>query len=131
MSTLKADTIQSTGGGAATLTKQAAAKGFLHANQSTPEIENSFNVSSLTDRATGRTRANFTNGFTDDKFIMATTGKYPTGGTDGYWSCISDDTGNGTNTSTRANMAQTYGRNDDEFFWDSQDQHSVFHGDLA
>ena len=29
MSTLKADTIQSTGGGAATLTKQTAAKHFL------------------------------------------------------------------------------------------------------
>ena len=28
MSTLKADTIQSTGGGAATLTKQSAAKAF-------------------------------------------------------------------------------------------------------
>ena len=30
MSTLKADTIQSTGGGAATLTKQSAAKAFVN-----------------------------------------------------------------------------------------------------
>ena len=50
-STLKADTIQSTGGGAATLTKQSAAKAWVNFNTvpSTPAIPGSFNVSSLTD----------------------------------------------------------------------------------
>jgi hypothetical protein len=48
MSTLKADTIQSTGGGAATLTKQAAAKAhwlFEQANSNTLTV--SLNVSAI------------------------------------------------------------------------------------
>ena len=49
MSTLKADTIQSTGGGAATLTKQQAAKHFVWFDGNTSNaIENSFNNSSVT-----------------------------------------------------------------------------------
>jgi len=54
MSTLKADTIQSTGGGAATLTKQQATKAFFNINASTPAIIDSLNASSLTDNATGK-----------------------------------------------------------------------------
>ncbi len=54
MSTLKADTIQSTGGGAVTLTKQAAAKVFIWFDGNTTNaIENSLNISSSTDSATG------------------------------------------------------------------------------
>ena len=51
MSTLKADTIQSTGGGAVTLTKQSAAKAWVNFKNSVdpPAIQGSFNVSSLTD----------------------------------------------------------------------------------
>ena len=63
MSTLKADTIQSTGGGAATLTKQSAAKTFVcYTGVSTTAILNSqsFNVASLTDRGTGTTTVNLT-----------------------------------------------------------------------
>ena len=51
MSTLKADTIQSTGGGAATLTKQDAAKAY--ANFSATAIVKSLNYSSFTDNGTG------------------------------------------------------------------------------
>lgn len=54
MSTLRADTIQSTGGGAATLTKQQAAKHFLWFDGNTSnEIQNSFNNSSVTDVGAG------------------------------------------------------------------------------
>ena len=51
MSTLKADTIQSTGGGAATLTKQSAAKAY--ANFSATAIVKSLNFSSFVDNGVG------------------------------------------------------------------------------
>jgi len=55
MSTLKADTIQSTGGGAATLTKQSAAKAWVNFNGTgTIATQDSFNHSSLTDHDTGK-----------------------------------------------------------------------------
>jgi len=63
MSTLKADTIQSTGGCAATLTKQNAAKAWIYYKQNTPTITDSFNTSSATDTATGNFLQNYTNAF--------------------------------------------------------------------
>jgi len=61
MSTLKADTIQSTGGGAATLTKQHAAKAWAHIGASGDTLPDSFNISSLDDDDTGQYGLNFTN----------------------------------------------------------------------
>ena len=54
MSTLKADTIQSTSGGAATLTKQSAAKAWLNFAGNGTSINDSLNISSLADNATGK-----------------------------------------------------------------------------
>ena len=54
MSTLKADTIQSTSGGAATLTKQHAAKAWVNFNGTIHDYYDSFNHSSLTDTWTGQ-----------------------------------------------------------------------------
>ena len=70
MSTLKADTIQSTGGGAATLTRQRAAKAWINFNQtSTQAIRDSYNISSITDAATGQTSPiAFTNSMSDANF---------------------------------------------------------------
>lgn len=64
MSTLKADTIQSTGGGAATLTNQSAAKTFVAYKSTTSTAiynSQSLNVSSLSDIGTGKTDVNLTN----------------------------------------------------------------------
>ena len=62
MSTLRADTIQSTGGGAATLTKQTTAKSNLNFNGTgTIAVRGSFNVSSITDRGTGQFTHTFVN----------------------------------------------------------------------
>ena len=60
MSTLKADTIQSTGGGAATLTKQSAAKAWVNADHTSNAIASSFNYSSFTDINTGDSTLAFT-----------------------------------------------------------------------
>jgi len=53
MSTLKADTIQNTSGGAATLTKQHAAKSWVSFDMASTTPRDSFNLSSLTDNGTG------------------------------------------------------------------------------
>lgn len=71
MSTLKADTIQSTGGGAATLTKQHAAKVWVNfdGTQTTITARDSFNVSGvLDDSATGEYQIQFTNNFSNNDY---------------------------------------------------------------
>ncbi len=72
MSTLKADTIQSTGGGAATLTKQSAAKAWVSfANTSgTPASLKSINLASITDSGVGHYGLNLTNAFTDNEYCV-------------------------------------------------------------
>jgi hypothetical protein len=61
MSTLRADTIQSTGGGAATLTKQSAAKmwAVVDANTATTALSKSFGVASVSDDGTGKYTLSF------------------------------------------------------------------------
>ena len=63
MSTLKADTIQSTSGGAATLTKQEATKFWVTYDAVNQATKGSLNQSSLTDETTGRFHSSFTNSF--------------------------------------------------------------------
>ena len=76
MSTLKADTIQSTGGGAATLTKQAAAK-FHCAYESggstggTGALQSGdLNVASVTDNGTGNFSPQFTSNFSSATYTV-------------------------------------------------------------
>ena len=68
MSTLKADTIQSTGGGAATLTKQAAAKVYISLSDNAATIHKSFNVSSVDDDGTADAGVNLTNSMSDSVY---------------------------------------------------------------
>ncbi len=71
MSTLKADTIQNTTGGAATLTKQIAVKCWAcYANTAASDVSenDSFNVSSLTDVNTTDTQIDMTNAMSDANF---------------------------------------------------------------
>jgi hypothetical protein len=66
MSTLKADTIQSTGGGAATLTKQSAAKAFYSLNGTgTIAFRKSLNCSSASDLGTGDYKVFYSNAMSD------------------------------------------------------------------
>ena len=64
MSTLKADTIQNTSGGVATLTKQYTSKQWANVDHKTDNaIDNSVNTSSLSDDQTGISTLSFTNNF--------------------------------------------------------------------
>ena len=95
MSTLKADTIQSTGGGAATLTKQQAAKVFCSVDQtpSTHAVNGtaSFNVTSVLDDGNGQTDIAITSAMAsaDYNFVC---GKGRTGGQNGGAIQHSNDT---------------------------------------
>ena len=72
MSTLKADTIQSTSGGAATLTKQHAAKVWysIDGDAGTPVFFDSFNCASVADGGAGLPTINFTNNMNNDDFAV-------------------------------------------------------------
>jgi hypothetical protein len=61
MSTLRANTVETSSRGAVTLTKQEAAKAWFHYNQSSEEVRDSFNTSSITDDSTGIYTNVFTN----------------------------------------------------------------------
>ncbi len=64
MSTLKVDTLQSTGGGATTFTKQEGVKARLNYNDHTgPATRESFNVASISDEAAGKFKPTWTNNF--------------------------------------------------------------------
>ena len=112
MSTLKADTIQSTSGGAATLTKQSATKVWLNLNGTgTIATRDSFNVSGVVDNGTGNYTTSFTSSFDDANYSHAHTNISndnqfsQTNNTDfaqatgsiqqrnGYWSGVSSENG--------------------------------------
>ena len=67
MSTLKVTTIQTSAGGAVTLTKQHAAKAWINFNDGSEAdtVRDSFNVTTLTDRGTGLWTLTVTNNFTN------------------------------------------------------------------
>jgi len=71
MSTLKADTIQSTSGGAATLTKQSAAKAWItYKGTSTNAIMESLNMASVIDNGTGDYTMSFTNSMNTSEYNL-------------------------------------------------------------
>ena len=70
MSTIKVDTVQSSGGGAVTLTNQEAFKHLLHFNHQTPAIIKSTNTSSVADDATGEYTVTITSAFSDINHIF-------------------------------------------------------------
>ena len=68
MSTLRANSIEHTDGGAITLNKQSASKVWMHHNYSDNTYRDSFNCSSLSDTATGRFQHNFTNNMSSGNY---------------------------------------------------------------
>ena len=122
MSTLKADTIQSTSGGAATLTKQHAAKVWCNQTNGTT-INDSFNTSSVDDNGTGAYETNLTNSMSSNDYA-----RNALGGTSGYRATM-DTVSHGSNTTS---SIYTYcARADTGAAIDVEDVSSLGHGDLA
>jgi hypothetical protein len=70
VSTIKVDTIQSSGGGAVTLTNQEAFKHLLHFNHQTPAIIKSTNTSSVSDDEAGEYTVTLTNAMSDINYFI-------------------------------------------------------------
>jgi len=124
MSTLKADTIQNTSGGAATLTKQSAAKAFISFNGTgTVAIKGSTNVSTLADEATGGYQVNFTSSMADTDYSSVSSAAFDTGTIGGD---VSNTRPDATSSYDQVNsLCSTNTRRDAEF------NQSAVHGDLA
>jgi len=84
MSTLKADTIQNTSGGAVTLTKQSAAKFWININQITFVVADSFNNSSNTDDGAGLTTCSFVSSMNNSDYNFSANRSGNTGNTNGF-----------------------------------------------
>ena len=93
MSTIKVDTVQSTGGGAVTLTNQVAIKhsftfdqfgGSGYSDVSGATIRDSFNNSSITDVSEGIGEPNFTNNMNDNKYATVLNSHYRGSATDAH-----------------------------------------------
>ena len=122
---IKADTIQSTGGGAATLTKQSAAKAFSHLDLKTENtIDASLNVSSITDRATGKVTVTFTNAMSNINYTSL--GDSWNGVSNNYGRIVSPDEAR-TTSAVLMSIALT----SNFALEDCQDVDIVNHGDLA
>ena len=117
MSTLKADTIQSTSGGAATLTKQTAAKVACRISQPDNTFNHSFNASSITDGGTGKHTITFTSAMSDTNY-SGTGAK-------------SASTYNFSISITATNQFILYTRRDDSTYADSSQSNGFAFGDLA
>tara|TARA_Y100001972_G_scaffold119727_1_gene161343 strand:- start:53 stop:442 length:390 start_codon:yes stop_codon:yes gene_type:complete len=129
MSTLKADTIQNTSGGAATLTKQQAAKVVctFDGTSGSATVRTSFNVSSTDDDAKGSYGVNFTSAMSGTEFtaVGSTIGDSST--TLRVGSVVSALSAN-TATSINFSSAETEGSVD---YRDYTHINTLVHGDLA
>lgn len=77
MSTIKVDTlVAADGSSAVTLTKQSAAKAWSNYDGQANTIKNSFNASSLTDRANGEHTVSFSNSFNDAYYSSAGSSRF-------------------------------------------------------
>ena len=129
MSTLKADTIQNTSGGAVTLTNQSAAKAwsiFDQVNSNT--IDDSFNISTITDRGTGSTYGNYTNSMSSVNYaVMGASSPVASG------SMLA--TSQNRSTISSADTASRYSMNvyadSSQAMQDEENQQALVHGDLA
>ena len=131
MSTLKADTIQSTGGGAATLTKQHAAKAWLNIDQTgTQAIRDSFNVSSIADNGTGLTTVTVSSAFANNDYL-ATIALRMQSGTSNTGSSGGVNTSDGSASITTTAHQLSYINTGSTGDSDTPYGGSSLHGDLA
>ena len=130
MSTLKADTIQSTGGGAATLTKQHASKAWIHFNgTSTIAVVDSFNFASITDNGTGDYTNTLTSAMSNDDYLY---GGSACIGSSGDYSRIFTPRGDGSTTDASTTAYRGFATQ--SWTANAEDNAAVFslvHGDLA
>jgi len=124
VSTIKVDTVQSTGGGAVTLTNQSASKFRVHHSGDTPTTNESFNMSTLTDEAAGRYSYAFSSPF--NTVYFTTTAMSTEDGTIGYVTMYYS-----RNYTRAASSVHIQGIDQGDSYDDGQYTAVVSHGDLA
>ena len=124
MSTIKVDTVQSTGGGAVTLTNQSASKFRVHHSGDSPTTNESFNMSTLTDEAAGRYSYAFSNNF--NTVYFTTTAMSTEDGTIGYVTIYYS-----RNYTRATSSVHLQGVDQGDSYDDGQYTAVVSHGDLA
>tara|TARA_Y100000114_G_scaffold79418_1_gene73160 strand:- start:333 stop:719 length:387 start_codon:yes stop_codon:yes gene_type:complete len=128
MSTLKADTIQSTSGGVATLTSQVAPKAFINFNgDDTTTIRDSFNCGAVTDGGTGDQTVNYTNNFANAGYSPQS--NCQSGDASNPASCVVNTQSTVTTSSTKLFVKQNTGTGASSF--DSEHMSLTSTGDLA
>ena len=126
MSDIRVDTISAANGtDPVTLTKQSAAKAWLYAQQRTATvgIKGSYNVSSWTDDATGRSTTNLTNSMGNTTYHVGGSSSYDS--TSGNNQSGADEVWIVSASSTKHDTAQNTSFLDCDFVFE------VIHGDLA
>jgi len=127
MSTLKADTIQSTGGGAATLTKQHAAKAWSKNKSDNTALLGSFNISSLDDDGIGDLGLHLTSAMSDANYSITLASNDMAAGSSYHFVDLS----NGTQTTSAFDLETGYVKSTaDRTNYDNESLQAV-HGDLA
>jgi len=124
MSTLKADTIQNTSGGAVTLTNQSAAKHWVNMDAGTT-INDSFNTASITDNGTGNHASTMTNAMSNINYVVTGSNISSGSGGDSGEIFISNQT---ANTTTKYEFRT---RNNNGSYYDNYINGLHLSGDLA
>jgi len=121
-------TIQDTDGNtvAATYVTNGSAKAWVKYNQSTPGVDNSLNVSSVTDNATAKYTINYTNNWANINYTNTTGGSF--NGSDGT-STSGFGPRHQTPTTSAQIMVASYGSNGTAADWVSNE--TSHNGDLA
>ena len=127
MSTLKAATIQSTGGGAATLTKQSAAKAFYTGDMNTSNtiVNDSLNAASVTDGGTGKFTFAITSAMSSVNHTITSNGGTNFGDQIG----VNTDQAGFNRTTTQVRFSVT--RSTSDSMHDPSALDAVYFGDLA
>ena len=130
---IKADTLEhSTAGTVDTqYVVNGSVKAYVLFDQGVPEIDNSFNTSSLTDSAEGNGDVNWTNAMSNALYITVACTGYVSTAT-AYNVSLSDDTGGGNaRTSSKFYFVSTFGNASATVFTDNPNNHLAVLGDLA
>ena len=127
MSTLKADTIQNTSGGAVTLTKQSAAKALCHVSADGTTASNTLNISSLDDDGSGDRGVNFTAAMGNATYIVCLTSDDGASGAQTRQA----DTTNGTMTSSSFDFENYFVNSSNNRTNVDSINYVAVHGDLA
>ena len=126
MSTIKVDTVQSTGGGAVTLTNQHAAKAWVK-HSDAAALEGSFNIASGTDNGTGDYTFAFTSNMTNAEYAISGACLNASSNVPVVSWCPAED----EQTTSQFNVEQGYTTNAPAYSNFDQNGSGSIHGDLA